>query len=59
MKQYGVCPSVCLSVPAWAHSSKPSAGVQPCARWAGDIDRSLQQWRANAGSATSSAYVGS
>jgi len=51
--------SVCLSVPAWANGSKPAAsGLLLWARRAGDIDRLLQQRRrANAGSATLSAYV--
>jgi len=52
--------SVHLSVPAWAHRSKPTAaGLLLWALLAGDIARLLQQRRANAGSATSSAYVGS
>jgi len=39
--------SVRLSVPAWAHSSKPAtAGLLLWARQAGDIDRLLQQRRA-------------
>jgi len=46
MKRYGVRPSVrlslCLSVPAWAHSSKPAvAGLLLWIRQAGDIDRLL------------------
>ena len=49
-----------LSVPAWAPSSKPAAaGLLLRARRAGDIDRLLQQRRANTDSATLSAYVGS
>ena len=50
MKRYGVLPSVC-----------PSVGVRLLlwARRAGDIDRLVQQRRANAGSAALSAYVGS
>jgi len=61
MKRYGVRPSVCSScVPAWAHSSKhAAAGLLLWARLAGDIDRLLKQRRANAGSATLSAYVSS
>jgi len=56
MKRHGVRPSV----PAWAHSSKPAAeGLLLWTRRAGDIDRLLQQRRANAGSATLSVYVGS
>jgi len=50
-----------LFVPAWIHSSKPAgvdAGLLLWARRAGDINRLLQQRRANAGSATLSAYVG-
>ena len=55
MKQYGLV-SVCLTVPAWAHSSDATAvGLQR----AGDIDELLQQWQANACSAMLSAYVGS
>ena len=56
-----ICGTVrCPSVPARAHSSKPAAaGLLLWARRAGDIDRSLQQRRANAGSPTLSAYVGS
>ena len=42
-----VRPSVCLSVPAWADSSKPAAvGLLLWARRAVDIDRLLRQWRA-------------
>jgi len=42
MKMYGVR----LSVPAWAHSSKPAAaGLLPWALRAGDINRLLQQWQ--------------
>jgi len=53
-----VRPSVRLSVPAWAHSSKPAAsGLLLWARQAVNIDLLLQQRRANAGSATLSAYV--
>jgi len=50
MKRYGVLPSVC-----------PSVGVRLLlwASRAGDIDRLVQQRRANAGSAALSAYVGS
>jgi len=61
MKRYGVRPSVCSScVPAWAHSSKhAAAGLLLWVRLAGDIDRLLKQRRANAGSATLSAYVSS
>jgi len=44
MKWHVVYPSVCLSI-----------GPQQ----AGDIGQLLQQWQANAGSATLSAYVGS
>jgi len=40
---------VCLSVPTWAHSSKPAAGG--LLLLAGDIDLLLQQRRANKGSA--------
>jgi len=51
--------SVRLSVPAWAHNSKPAvAGLLLCAQWAADIDRLLQQRPVNAGSAMLSAYVG-
>jgi len=54
-KRYGVRR---LSVPASAHNSKPAAaGLLLWARRAGDIDRLLQQRRANAGSATLSAYI--
>jgi len=53
-----VRPSVC---PSRAHSSKLAAvGLLPWALQAGDIDRLLHgQRRANAGSATLSACVGS
>jgi len=34
--------SISLSVPAWAHSSKPAAANL---QQAGDIDQLLQQWR--------------
>ena len=54
MKQYAVRPSVCLSL-----RGPTAAGLLLWARWEGDIDRLLQQRRANAGSATLSAYVGS
>ena len=48
-------PSVCLSVPAWALSSKPApAGLLAGRRYRSQI---LQQRRVNAGRATSSAYV--
>jgi len=56
MRQYVVR----QSVPAWAHSSKPvAAGLLLWARRTGDVSRLLQQRRANAGSATLPAYVGS
>jgi len=51
-----------LSVPAWTHSSKPTAAcLLLWARQAGDIDQLLsgmqqQQWQANLGSVTLSAY---
>jgi len=49
MKRYGVRPSVRLSVPARAHSSKPTAaGLLLWARQEGDVDRLLQQRRVNA-----------
>jgi len=52
--------SIRLSVPAWAHSSKPAAaGLLLWAQRAGDIDRLLQRRRANASSAVLSACVGS
>jgi len=52
--------SVRLSVAAWAHSSKAAAaGLLLWALQAGDINRLLQQWRMNVGSATLLAYVGS
>ena len=51
MKRYGVRPSAGLS-------RRTAAGLLSWARRAGDIDRLLQQRRANAGSATLSAYVG-
>ena len=47
------------SLQAWAYSSKAAAAV--LLLWVlriGDADRLLQQWLANAGSATLSAYVG-
>jgi len=55
------CLSVCLPPARRAHSSKPAAvGMLLWARRrAGDIDRLLQQRRANAGSGTLSACVGS
>ena len=44
MKWYGVRPSVCPSVPAWASSRKPvAAGLLLWARRAGDINRLLRQ----------------
>jgi len=60
MKRYGVRPSARPSVPSWTYSTEPTAaGLLLWARRAGDIDRLLQQRRANADSATLSAYVGS
>jgi len=65
VKRYGERPSVLLSVhlsvPAWTHTSTPAAAcrftaVGP-AGGSSDSDRLLQQQRANAGSATLSAYV--
>ena len=61
------CPSVHMSVPAWAHSNKPgTAHIHPAAAglllWALQavyIDQLLQQQRVNAASATLSVYVGS
>jgi len=60
-----VCPSVCLSVPTLAHSSKPAAAGLLLWAWpAEDTDRLLhgtQQHgvqQTNVGSATLSAYVG-
>jgi len=47
-----LCPSLCPSKPA-------AVGLLLWARRAGNIDRLLQQRRANAGSATLSAYIGS
>ena len=44
-----LCLSLCLSVPTWAHSSKPAAGG--LLLLAGDIDLLLHQRRANKGSA--------
>jgi len=38
--------SVCLSIPAWAQNSKPTAGLLLWAQQAGDINRLLQQLRA-------------
>ena len=53
-----VCPSVCMSVPSGVCT--PLLQVCCCGPgWAETIDRLLQQRRANAGSATLSAYVGS
>ena len=60
------CPSVHMSVPAWAHSSKPgtadshpaAVGLLLWALQAGYIDLLLQQQQVNAGSATLSVYVG-
>ena len=60
------CPFVHMSVPAWAHSSKPgtahmhpvAAGLLLWALQAGYIDVLLQQQQVNAGSATLSVYVG-
>jgi len=61
-----ICPSIRLSVPVWANSSKPDgACLLLWARPTWDIDRLLHDaqqrdvWRANAGSATLSTYVGS
>jgi len=56
-----------MSVPAWAHSSKPgTAHIHPAAAglllWAlqtGYIDLLLQQQQVNADNATLSVYVGS
>ena len=53
-----------MSVPAWAHSSKPgtadsaAVGLLLWALQAGYIDLLLQQQQVNAGSATLSVYVG-
>ena len=59
MKWYGLY-GVRPSVPARAHSSKPAAvGLLLWAQRKEAIDRLLQQRRANAGSGTLSAYVGS
>ena len=53
MKRHGVRLSVVrLSVQTWAHSKPAAVGLLQWARLAGDIDRLLQQRRANAGSAT-------
>ena len=61
MKRYGVRPSVHLSVPAWAHSSKyAAAGLLLWAPGGQDISIdccSSGVRRANAGSATLSVYV--
>jgi len=54
MKRHGVRPSVCPSRPL--HSA--AAGLLLWARQGGDVDQLLQQRRANAGSATLSAYEG-
>ena len=57
------CPSICMSVRLCVcpirrlHAT--AAGLLLWAGWAGTIDRLLPQRRANAGSATLSAYVGS
>ena len=53
------CPSICLSRhgPKLKRSKLFASGLLLWARWAGDIDQLLQQRRANAGSATLSAYV--
>jgi len=54
-----------LSVPAWTHSSKPTAACLLLWAWqAGDIDQLLsgmqqQQWQANLGSVALSASAGS
>jgi len=59
-----VCPSVCLSVPVRTHSSKPAAALlQVCCCGPGRQEILIDccssgVWRANAGSTTSSAYVG-
>jgi len=53
MKRYGVRPSAGLS----QRVRRTAAGLLSWARRAGDTDRLLQQRRANAGSATLSAYV--
>jgi len=62
MKRHGVRPSVRLSAPAWAHSSESAAAG--LLLWAGGQETSIDcsssgVRRANAGSATLSAYVGS
>ena len=58
MKRFGVRPSVCRAT--LAHDSKPvAAGLLLWARLAENIDQLMQQRRANAGSATLSAYAGS
>ena len=54
--QHGLCNgavsihlSVCLSVPAWTHSSKPTpAGLLLWAPRAGDIDQLLHDWQSAA-----------
>jgi len=53
------CLSVCLSVHPSVHSREPTAaGLLLWAQQGGDISQLLQLRRANAGSATLSAYVG-
>jgi len=60
VRRPAVCPSFSPSVRLSVHGSKSStAGLLLWARQAGDIDRLPQQRRANAGSATLSAYVDS
>jgi len=52
------CPSVRVSVPAWAHVRKPvTACLLLWARQAGYIDRLLRHRRTTAGSAMLSAYI--
>ena len=59
MKRYGVRLSVCLSVCSIRPLQQRVAGLLLWARRVGDINRLLQQRRANAASATLSAYVSS
>jgi len=54
MKRYGVHPSVCPIRPP----QQRAAGLLLWARRTGDIDRLLQQRRANVSSTTLAAYVG-
>jgi len=59
MKRYDVRPSIRSSAPSACCSGVRWVWLLLWVRRVGDIGRLLQQRRANAGSATLSAYVGS